>query len=54
MPFFLMVCRFLVFDISFSLLFVLPTEVVLSAILFPIKSPAASAVSWTTLLEAFF
>ena len=29
-------------------------EVVLSAILFPIKSPVASAVFWTTLFEAVF
>ena len=34
--------------------FVLPIEVILSAVLFPIKSPAASAVFWTTLFEAVF
>ena len=38
----------------FSLLFVLPTEVILSAVLFPIKSPVAFAGFWTTLLEAVF
>ena len=39
---------------SFSFSFVLPIEVILSAILFPIKSPVASAVFCTTLLEAVF
>ena len=39
---------------SFSLLFVLPNEVILSAILFPIKSPVASTVFRTTHLEAVF
>ena len=34
--------------------FVLPTEVILSAILFSIKSPVACAVFCTTLLEAVF
>ena len=34
--------------------FVLPTEVILSAILFPIKSSVASTVFCTTLLEAVF
>ena len=34
--------------------FGLPSKVVLSAILFPIKSPVVSAVFWTTLLEAAF
>ena len=38
----------------FSFSFVLPTEVILSAILFPIKSPVASAVFCTTLLVAVF
>ena len=40
------------FSFHFSL--VLPTEVILSAILLPIKSPVASAVFCTTLLEAVF
>ena len=40
----------LVFSFSFDL----PIEVILSAILFPIKSPVASAVFSTTLLEAVF
>ena len=40
--------------ISSSFSFGLPIEVILSAILFPIKSPVASAVFWTTLLEAVF
>ena len=39
---------------SFSLLLVLPSEVILAAILFAIKSPVASAVFWTTRLEAVF
>ena len=34
--------------------FGLPNEVILSAILFPIKYPAASAVFWTTRLETVF
>ena len=34
--------------------FVLPTEVILSAILLPIRSPVASAVFCTTLLEVVF
>ena len=34
--------------------FVLPTEVILSAILVSIKSPVACAVFCTTLLEAVF
>ena len=34
--------------------FVLPIEVILSAILLPIRSPVASAVFCTTLLEAVF
>ena len=42
------------FSSSFSFVFVLRTEVILSAILFPIKSPVASAVFCTTLLEAVF
>ena len=42
------------FVFSFSFSFVLPIEVILSAILFPIKSPVASAVFYTTLLEAAF
>ena len=40
------------FSSSFSLFFVLPNEVILSAILFPIKSPVASAGYWTTLFKA--
>ena len=40
--------------ISSSFSFGLPIEVILSAILFPIKSPVASAVFCTTLLEAVF
>ena len=40
--FFLLVCRFLVF--FFTLLFVFSTEVVLSDIFSPIKSPVASAI----------
>ena len=39
---------------SFSLLFVFPTEVILSAILFPTKSLVAFAVFHTALLEAIF
>ena len=39
---------------SFSFSFVLPTEVILSAILFPIESLVASAFFCTTLLEAVF
>ena len=35
----------------FYSLFVLPSEVILSAILFPIKSTVASAVFWTSCLE---
>ena len=38
----------------FLFFFVLPTEVILSAILFSIKSPVACAVFCTTLLEAVF
>ena len=38
--------------VSFSLFFDLPNEVILSAILFPIKSPFASALFWTILLPA--
>ena len=38
----------------FSFSFVLPIGVILSAILFPIKSPVASTVFCTTLLEAVF
>ena len=38
----------------FPSLFGLPIEVILSAILFPIKSPVASAVFQTTLFEAVF
>ena len=34
--------------------FALPTEVILSAILLPIKSPVASTVFCTTLLESVF
>ena len=34
--------------------FDLPATVILSAILFTIKSPVASAAFWTTLLEAVF
>ena len=49
-----MVCKFLVFDLLFLHFFVLLTEVILSAFLFPIKSPVASAVFGTTLLEADF
>ena len=39
---------------GFSFSFDLPIEVILSAMLFPIKSPLASAVFCTTLLEAVF
>ena len=44
--FFLVVCKFLVLFVSspFSLLFVLPAEVILTAIFFPIKSHVASAI----------
>ena len=38
----------------FSFYFDLPTEVILSAILFPKKSPVISAVSLTTLFETVF
>ena len=54
--FFLAVCKFLVvylFHLLF-LYFLFYTEVILLAILFPIRSPVASAVFWTTLLEAVF
>ena len=46
-------CRYVIscLSSSFSLLFVLSSEVILSAILFPIKSPAVSAVFLTTRLE---
>ena len=37
---------------SFSLFFDFPSGVILSAILFPIKSPVASALFWTILLPA--
>ena len=40
--------------LSFSFSLVLPTEVILSAILLPVKSPVVSAVFCTTLLEAVF
>ena len=40
--------------LSFSLLSDLPTEVILSAILLPIKSHVAFAVFRTTILEAVF
>ena len=40
--FFLVVCSFVSF--LFPLFFALPTKVILSAILFPIESPVASAV----------
>ena len=39
---------------GFSFSFDLPIQVILSAILFSIKSPVASAVFCTTLLEAVF
>ena len=42
------------FVFSFSFTFVLPTEVILSDILLPVKSPVASAVFCTTLLEVVF
>ena len=45
----LMPCSF-----SFPLFFDLPVEVILSAILFPIKSPLVYAVFWTTLSDAVF
>ena len=38
--------------VSFSLFFNLPSEVILSATLFPIKSPVASALFLTILLPA--
>ena len=38
----------------YASLFALPTEVILSAILLPIKSSVASAVFLTTLLDAVF
>ena len=50
--FFLVECKFLLLCLFFS--FDLPIEVILSAILFLIKSPVASAVFWTTLLGAVF
>ena len=40
--------------ISSGFSFGLPIEVILSAFLFPIKSPVASAIFCTTLLEAIF
>ena len=53
-----MVCRFLVFYLFhlffLFFVFVLPTEVILSAILFPVKSPVAFSVFLTTLLEPVF
>ena len=46
---------FIYFIIFFLfLLFDVHAEVILSVILFPIKSPEGSAVFWTTLLEAVF
>ena len=42
------------FVFSFSFSFVLPTELILSDILLPIKSPVASAVFCTALLEVVF
>ena len=42
------------FSFVFGFSFCLPIEVILSAILFPIKSPVAPAVFYTTLLEAIF
>ena len=38
--------------VSFSLFFDLPSEIILSGILFPIKSPVASALFLTILLPA--
>ena len=42
------------FSFVFGFSFDLPIKVILSAILFPIKSPVAYAVFCTTLLEAIF
>ena len=42
------------FSFVFVFSFGLPIEVILSTILFPIKSPVDSAVFCTTLLEAIF
>ena len=42
------------FSFAFVFSFCLPIEVILSAILFPIKSPVASAGFYTNLLEAIF
>ena len=53
LSFFWWYVNFLTF-VFFSLLFALPTEIILLAILFPIKSPVASVVFLTTLLEVVF
>ena len=39
---------------SLVFFFVLPAEAIWSAILFPVKSPVASDVYWTTLLDVVF
>ena len=48
------ISRLLFVSPSFSLFSVLPTEEILSAISFPVKFPVASAVFWTTPLDAVF